>query len=842
MGSVAKQKLSRKLALVRALTTVRKLAVCLSPIFLGLTGSGCHSIDGMSRAEETGSYSVNVTAISRWPDVAQGLQPNFKLDETGALSQVLPVTSYESAFYSRNSSIGVGIGLSPGTPTESQTTTTTTQYPIDPTTLKPSPPPPGSTSTPTQQIQQVQTQTPAGPATMPTVVIPASATTMPSLPGTSQTLGVDPELKYELATALLQQVQRIDRQIKDAVKRRDMTPFVVTVKLNVQPIRRDLPVDLYYDLEFAVGTRQPAATGTAGQFANDSFSPKVWTNAISPLNAFPRELGQASTHPSDLGPTSKTPVVLPILNYDSIEGQLRTYSQSDVDAAALAVLAAYKQVGVSLNASQVISDMRQTFGQRANSLQSIIQLTDNAIRVRLGAEFSPEKNSETVLIGRERSISFVVLIPNYSAIHGATITVASRPHLRSSNDGLLLGTGENADVGERSKVAINGLLKSIATKVKISPHPKDTEVNATAEELINAVHHADSGRFLKKLDEFTQGKRKDEALLGDQTREQWRYWITEAWFDALGAPDGPVQMSDFSIDSASLAQWPRSNVEEEPAASLVADDKNLVLTLRNCANLQFAVQPVVTLVPDRSETIADAAKAGDAKAPPKPDSLPTPPLPLQASSVAITGDGTGLQAVFFRPKALGTKPYTAYVDFDPPVQLSEEEWQLAKLDKASDVQAVVASLKRLQNGRFRLIVPPLSLVGGGPAPDPAIAAPQEPTLSTDQSILRLPKAAANGVTPSTTFTFHIDKLPANASDSNTFYAKLHNASFTLSSASPSGAAKTDADSRIMLLSPGTVILTVQNAVPEQPVTLETYQLKDGVQISRKIHAVLIASP
>src|SRR5262249_3461988 len=76
--------------------------------------------------------------------------------------------------------------------------------------------------------------------------------------------GVDPVLQYQAAAALFQEVQLLNRYVRDAAQRRDSTPYVVRLQVSVSPWRREQGYDAITNVSFFPG-RDPI-NGIAGQF------------------------------------------------------------------------------------------------------------------------------------------------------------------------------------------------------------------------------------------------------------------------------------------------------------------------------------------------------------------------------------------------------------------------------------------------------------------------------------------------------------------------------------------------------------------------------------------------
>ena len=230
-----------------------------------------------TRVEDTGTFSIAVIASSRWRDVSSALQPSFQLTEQQALDQVLPVAGGSQFDKSRQTSVGLSVGLVDAGPTTSVERKQTLK--LDPITLKPIAGDAGNaasetTTTTTADGMPVEVE----PVTVPPASLEGAAVAAPEAG-----FGAQPQLRFDQATALLQHVRLLNRRIADMVNTRGYTPYVVTLKLINQPVRQDLPLNIYYDIGFfcvAGGAAATAPSETAPEIRDASITDAAKTTDV----------------------------------------------------------------------------------------------------------------------------------------------------------------------------------------------------------------------------------------------------------------------------------------------------------------------------------------------------------------------------------------------------------------------------------------------------------------------------------------------------------------------------------------------------------------------------------
>lgn len=316
--------------------------------------------------DEAGAIRVSITSVAPWSEYQDAMQPRFSLDEEQALDQVVPTTR----ILDRRRLDAVGTRLKIAAPT---TTYTKTKNEL------PSGAPaenPGISTT---------TQTSGDTSTLSLDSDPAGGRTAASLEvlkalEDAKLDDLDPMLRYWAATALYQEVQLINRYVKDAVRRDDFIPYVVRLQIGLMPLRRDLSYDAYINLSF---------------FTYDKAARSVKCRSRTPDK------------------DKEIPVVLPLLVTDNLEATLSSRTLNRLRSTALAFSAVLKGFGIGGDYSSIQEDLDRALGRDLNSLLMVSSLSDNTLRVRLGAYQMIDR--KYAMVPRNFTVTAVVLVPKKTA-------------------------------------------------------------------------------------------------------------------------------------------------------------------------------------------------------------------------------------------------------------------------------------------------------------------------------------------------------------------------------------------------------------------------------------------
>lgn len=336
---------------VFAAITLLMLAACNSD------ETRVHTVTSQDKA---GTVTVAVTLIAPWEDYADALTPHFDLKPAGALTEVMRTSSVISHSLSRR--VEVEAELRRGLAKQQNATE--------------------SAKPPAQE--KATTRAEPSPATEP----PAESGKEPAVAAIS-----DPILRYTAATALFQEVQFLNRYLRDAALNRKWRSYVVRLQINVAPFARDQPYDVYCYISF---------------FADAP------TRGKKPGN---------------------TPVeVIPLLVTDSIEAALETRNLELTQRYAAAL--GLPPASGALASTQHEREASQ--GGTLNSLLTIGRFSDNTLQVRLGAA---RRDQAFVMLPRNHNVTAVLAIADFSGDDNTQpprIRVVTKTTLRDARTGKAL--------------------------------------------------------------------------------------------------------------------------------------------------------------------------------------------------------------------------------------------------------------------------------------------------------------------------------------------------------------------------------------------------------------------
>lgn len=295
---------------------------------------------------EAASAHVAVLSVARWSEYVDALQPTFALTPDQAVKEVIP-TTYQLEQRVLDS-LRLGFRMAP--PMSSRTTTETSTTEND------------TTTTASSETRESR------PGVVPDdSVLPDARDALAIAPDQS-TLGgpsIEPMLKYWAANALYQEVQLLNRYVKDAARRHGFEPYVVRLQLSLLPMARNEPYDAYINVSFFAGRYGETGLGT--------------------------------------------PQIVPLLVTDSLEGALESRSMSAARQYAFGLLFLLQGFGGGADFDRYHESLQNVLGTDLNSLMTVARVSDNTVRVRLGAPRSPA--SQFAMIPRSHNVTLLLLVP-----------------------------------------------------------------------------------------------------------------------------------------------------------------------------------------------------------------------------------------------------------------------------------------------------------------------------------------------------------------------------------------------------------------------------------------------
>lgn len=370
----------RSLTLTLALT-----AACSAtdPLFDGRRAHDHH---------DAGSVHLSVLAVAPWSDYAAAMQPDFQLSADGALAKVAADNRW--ALQERTGAVQAGeqsVALDRASGGARPLEVPSFRPPL----------------------------LPGDPAS--TAVGPYPPPVPPAAGGQELATGPDAMLKYTAATALYQEVQLLNRYIRDAAIPNGYRQYMVRLQVSLMPSRRHAPYDAYTTISFFVpGDRVSGAAEDVEPAADSSFA------ASNTDRIFEEPFGNG-------------PKVLPLLVTDNLEASVEARSLDRIRSLVYSM--------VEFPGSSVVEQMltglvhnalrEQVLGRDLNSLLTVARLSENTLRIRIGAV--QEATSNYAMVPRNHNITLLLMVPEGSP---PLMEVVSRTELVDAETGEVLDSSD----------------------------------------------------------------------------------------------------------------------------------------------------------------------------------------------------------------------------------------------------------------------------------------------------------------------------------------------------------------------------------------------------------------
>lgn len=352
------------------------VALALGPSACKSQGDGFHRATRATTQRDAGAVHVTVLAVAPWSHYVDALQPRFQLTADEARNLVIRDTRQQV----ESSQRGVGLGAS------------ATQ---DPNT----------------------TGLPEGPD-------PMFNSKFTALPVGVE--GPDAMMEYWTANGLYQEVQIMNRVMRDAVIPQGFRPYLVRLQISLIPRRRHQPYDAYTTLSFFSPDPEAPATKGAGATAMAAL-PEVSFRAADPSGASSGGTG---------------PVVLPLLVTDNLESSLQHRSSEETTRLALSLLALPGDFATKLSADMFSQQFQgQVAGRDLNALLTVARMSQNTLRVRIGA--MAESTADYAMVPRNHNVTLLLMVPDKNA---GEVELVSRTTLVDTDTGEELSESTNEDV------------------------------------------------------------------------------------------------------------------------------------------------------------------------------------------------------------------------------------------------------------------------------------------------------------------------------------------------------------------------------------------------------------
>jgi hypothetical protein len=343
------------------------------------------------RQDQAGSAHVAVLSVAPWAKYREAVQPTFRIDEKQALDEVIPTTTrMEERFID---ALKAALKLAPPRTSISEVTTTETATGKAPTT--------SSTSTEKRESGDVSSvELGAAPGgSVKDLAVDKSAR--------EGALDVDPMLKYWAATALYEEVQLINRYLEDAAVDRGYEPYVVRLQVTLQPRARSTPYDAYANVSFFDGGSEDGDTTPPATPIKRLDGQSLIQGLASGAPAFrtctkPKE-SESTVSPYDV------PKVIPLLVTDNLEAAIHARTAERIRQYALAISVLSQGAAAGGEFQRLSDKLQSVLGQDLNSLLTVARVSENTLRVRLGAQ--RQSASGYAMLPRTHNISLLLLVP-----------------------------------------------------------------------------------------------------------------------------------------------------------------------------------------------------------------------------------------------------------------------------------------------------------------------------------------------------------------------------------------------------------------------------------------------
>lgn len=527
-----------------------------SVLFVLLVVSGCctdsFKQNRVSRQDQAGSSHVAVLSVGPWESYRDAVQPTFKLSLEDALSLSIPNTMAlaESTLDAFGAKLKVAL---PGTSfTDSATThgetgaVTTTKTDSTKTTTS------GDFSKLAFGESPAGSRTAAGLTAVPTATTP---------------LGTEPVLKFLAATALYQEVQLLNRYVKDAAIGDDVA-YVVRLQVSLMPRLRDEPYDAYSTISFFPG---PFAPNTGK--------------------------GEFKITESDSEKAARVRIV-PLLVTDNIEAMLHSSSLDQIRQFALALSAVIQGVGVGADIQKVHDKLQTVLGRDLNSSFTLARVADNTLRCRFGA--LNQAQSKYAMIPQTHNVTLLVLVPNNLATNARQVTRTIRLAVKTSFVDLETGR----DLPGRSGAEVHEAVRDVFADhgVKLVP---------TSEEIRNVLYAVADNNYsafsnlvnqVASQDSKCDGKCKSAAKCAEATCTAHADpvgYLEAFWVDLVAIRNGSQYSSaSFSVPQKKEASFALAT-NEQP---VVVDDGKSVATITLAGGEGLDAQQLAAILKFKSKT------------------------------------------------------------------------------------------------------------------------------------------------------------------------------------------------------------------------------------------------
>ncbi|MDH3590486.1 MAG: hypothetical protein OER88_01315, partial [Planctomycetota bacterium] len=239
------------------------------------------------------------------------------------------------------------------------------------------------------------------------------------------------------ATALYQEVQMLNRYVRDAALREGYATYVVRLQISLMPRARFVPYDAYSTISF-FNAGQDGAPQTFSMRGDEEQE-----SGAANSNGGGTDTGKKTKRP----PASSAPIVIPLLVTDNLEASVQSRNEEQAQKLSLEL----SKLGVfGADVDNALSRIESALGSDLNSLFTIGRVTENTLRVRLGA--MNQGSTRWGMVPRTHTVTVMVVVPTQAKL----VQIATRTTMVDVVTGETLQARGAARVDE----LLNGVIES----------------------------------------------------------------------------------------------------------------------------------------------------------------------------------------------------------------------------------------------------------------------------------------------------------------------------------------------------------------------------------------------
>jgi hypothetical protein len=219
--------------------------------------------------------------------------------------------------------------------------------------------------------------------------------------------------RYAAATALYQEVQLLSRYVRDATIRTDSVPYVVRLQVSLLPVLRGQAYDAHALVSFFSGGNTPVTPNLVITDASPRVSESRLVNALFQQPPQPLAGNNAAAQLDEFNfekcPAFAPPMVVPLLVTDNLESAAHSRSLATIREMGLALGILSGNFAAGANLDSVQRSLASLVGNDVNGLLTVGRVSDNTLRVRLGAMLQAE--SRYAMVPRTHNVTVLLFVP-----------------------------------------------------------------------------------------------------------------------------------------------------------------------------------------------------------------------------------------------------------------------------------------------------------------------------------------------------------------------------------------------------------------------------------------------